>query len=65
MPKRISDWFYDLEINYEMWVVQYIFRGFSGEWTEHIKAFEINTLPNALAEMILWLKENNYITFTK
>lgn len=23
------------------------------------------TLPNALAEMILWLHENNYITFTK
>ena len=24
-----------------------------------------DTLPNALAEMILWLHENKYISFTK
>jgi hypothetical protein len=41
------------------------------KWTSFIKYLPTHTyihwysLPNALAEMILWLHENNYISFSK
>lgn len=33
------------------------------EWTEFISIGWFDTLPNALADLIVWLHENNYIKF--
>ena len=55
-------WNYKLEIgrqwtseSIEAYYVHYV------EWN-WAYAFYLNTLPNALSEMWLWLKENNYLT---
>lgn len=73
MPDWIRDWdrinpissnHYRLNIYAWYWVV----------YSHHVtckvidKSMEVlkpNTLPNALAEMVLWLVENNYISFNK
>lgn len=71
MPESIPDWrnrsFSIWTINMWkfgwFWAVQY------GEWLEewqtahYIESKE--SLPNALAEMILWLVDNKYLTFPK
>lgn len=47
----VSDW--------AGWIIRYASFIFA------VKNIENESLPNALAEMILWLHENNYISFNK
>ena len=60
MPDYIIDDRYTLSINYMlMWEIWYT--PIYGE-DKLLKHFEWDILVNALAEMWLWLKENNYLT---
>lgn len=56
-----DDKYFFYEINNPIWNQIKII-----DWDEKKIHFIISdTLPNALAEMVIWLVENNYISFTK
>lgn len=50
--------------NYLWWYVAYEWENHEIIWAWWNK-WQCDNLPNALAEMILWLHENNYISFSK
>lgn len=54
LDERFPNSYLDISLRSWYWTVLYWWR-----WTED------KQLPNALAEMVLWLVENNYISFNK
>lgn len=55
MPQSVNWWVLSIHKDPEIWVCMY------DKPFEQAEISSWDTLPNALAEMILWLKENNYL----
>lgn len=67
MPNDLSDWI-DNAICLIFWKhfdADTFYVCYQEEWNTKTESYFRWTLPNTLAEMVIWLYENNYISFSK